>query len=198
VAVVSTHDAAHPARLRWGFVGLAAASLIAVLVTMNTRPADDVVGSPAGMLTAANEVPLTFESVAIQTAGPRWDTEFHIPDAPPFYVGTAGVPPAEPTERCVGRGKGNAFTAGCGADAPSVTLLVVESTGVIDTIVWDGLPADTSYVVLDGGGTQRWQRPVESLAAFAATWCAVVDICPYTLTAYDVDGEPLATAVDDG
>lgn len=195
IAIVSTDRDARPGYGRWAVVGLAAASLVAVLVAANTRPTANPAASPAETLTAANEVPLTFESVDIQTAGPHWDTKFHVADARPFYVGTGGLPPTEPLDRCVGRGEG-AFTAGCGAEGPAVTHLVVESSGVIDTIVWDGLPANTSYVILDAGGTEVWQQPAENVAAFAATWCTVVDVCPYTLTAYDADGQPLATAAN--
>lgn len=195
IAIVSTKREARPGYGRWAVVGVAAASLVAVLVAVNTRPTETPAASPAETLTATNEVPLTLESVDIQTAGPHWDTKVHVPHARPFYVGTEGPPSTEPLARCVGRGE-RAFTAGCGAESPAITHLVGESSGVIDTIVWDGLPANTSYVILDADGTEVWQQPADNLAAFAATWCTVVDVCPYTLTAYDVDGQPLASATN--
>jgi hypothetical protein len=189
---LESHEAA--SRLRYGrlaIAGLVAASIVAALAALNDRSTANVAGSPSASLSAAEELPLAASDVDIQTAGPHWDTAYQVPGAPPFYGGTWANAPDGSLDVCVGRGNDNSYNTGCG-DESNATTHLVESSGRIDTIVWHGLPTLASYVVLQAEGITRWQPPVNSLAAFPATWCTV-DVCPYTLTAYDSNGHPLVS-----
>ncbi|MDP2290802.1 MAG: hypothetical protein Q8M22_06410 [Actinomycetota bacterium] len=191
---VSLAPAEATPRFRFGrlaIAALAATSIVALLVALNSRSTVNFAEPPSASLGVTDEVRITFSSVDIQTQGPHWDAEYQLPEVPLFYSGTWADGPAGPLARCIGRGN----SAGCNNEANAVTLLVGESSGIVDTIVWHGLSANTSYVVLEAEGITRWQFPVNDVAAFPTTWCTA-DECTYTLTAYDSDGRNLATASD--
>ncbi len=199
--------------IRWAIAAAAAVALIGVFAATRQHPAPKVTSSADSVdlasLNPADEVAITSSAVDISTPDFNWTRQFDIQGVRPFLVGTptsafiekrAGQDMTVEQARalmegavCVGRAATSTTSAGCGKGLEP-TYLVVEDTGKIDTIVWRGLPANTTTVVLTAGDTTFWEHTSNGVAAFASPWCTNDGCGHYALTGYDSNGHQTANS----